>query len=289
MNQGISLHVGINKASSAFPNAATLTGAENDAREMEKIAAANLFTTRDLLLGPDATYGRVTTKIRTAAKALKQGDIFLFTFAGHGFQRPDAGDIDEDGDFKDESILLYDFELFDDVIRRELLPLFRPGVRILGILDSCHSETAFTIPHGPIPAPPPPSGGQPEIADLEEAPPILTPDGLRSRTARRSVGEAHFAEYGEFYENTLLPLVPRPILASVLLLAACQANATTPDGNPNGVYTAAMLKALKDFDPTNYDDLVTKIKTIMNRPFQTPTIEFLGEPPDFRTQRPFTV
>jgi hypothetical protein len=288
MTQGISLHVGINKASSAFPNAATLTGAENDAREMEKIAAANLFTTRDLLLGSDATYGRVTTKIRTAAKALHQGDIFLFTFAGHGFQRPDAGDSDEN-DRKDETILLYDFELFDDVMRRELLPLFRPGVRVLGILDSCHSESAFAIPHGPTPDLPPPSAGEAVIADLEEAPPIRTPDGLRSRTARRSVGEAHFAQYGEFYESTLLPLVPRPILASVLLLAACQANSTTPDGDPNGVYTAAMLKALKDFDPSDYDHLVTKIKAVMNRPIQTPTIEFLGEPPNFRTQRPFTV
>ena len=288
MAQGISLHVGINTASSAFPHASTLKGAENDARAMEAIGAENGFTTRDLLLGSDATYGRVTTKIRTAAKALNQGDIFLFTFSGHGFQRPDAGEIDE-GDFQDETLLLYDFELFDDVMRRDLLPLFKPGVRVLGILDSCHSESAFMIPHGPTPDLPPPPAGQPMIADMREEIPILTPDGLRARTISSTTGRAHFNEYREFYESTLLSMVPRPVLAGVLLLAATAADGTTPDGNPNGAYTAAMLKVLRDYDPTDYADLVTKIKAVMNRPFQTPTIEFVGEPPDFRTQRPFTV
>src|SRR5690349_21373816 len=146
MARGISLHVGINKQSSAFPNAPTLRGCENDALAMEQIAEAKGFQTRDLLLGSDATYARVTTRILSAAAELEAGDIFLFTFAGHGFQVVDVGTGQDEPDFLDEALLLFDVELLDDVLRKNMWPRFKAGVRVLMVADSCHSESVFLVP-----------------------------------------------------------------------------------------------------------------------------------------------
>lgn len=277
MPRGISLHVGINQVSSAFPGATKLTGPENDAREMEKIAEANHFEVRDLLLGPDATYARVTTKIRSAAAQLEKDDIFLFTFAGHGFQKVDSGnDPDEPADGLDETILLFDVELFDDVLRQDLWPCFKPGVRVLMIADSCHSESVFLIPG--------------ETADIDDFP-VATHAHERVRAISNSTGQRHLAEYGEFYRNISVPVLSPPITASLLLLAACEARDETLDGDPNGMYTAAMLEVLKNSDPADYDALVNGIQTVLTNAGrnQTPTIEVAGADPDFRGQKPFTI
>ncbi len=292
MPKGISLHVGINQASSAFPNAATLKGCENDAREMEKIAVAKGFDTHDLLLGSEATYVRVTTKIRNAAAQLEKDDIFLFTFAGHGFQEVDRRPDRDEADRLDETLLLFDVELFDDVLRKDLWPCFKAGVRILMIADSCHSENVFRL--SPDPAAPQLHANAAADVDLSAIDEFLvrTPDLLTARRISNATGRLHQAEYGEFYRNTRLPLVGPAINASAILLAACKSSQTTGDGTPNGIYTAAMLKVLRDSAPVNYKDLVEKIQaelTAAGRP-QNPTIEFAGaDDPIFREQRPFTV
>lgn len=298
MPRGISLHVGVNKASSAFPGAATLSGAENDAREMEKIAIAKGFQTHDLLLGPDATYARVTAKIRAAATALNDGDIFLFTFAGHGFQQVDR-DRDEP-DRLDETILLFDVELLDDVLRKDLWPCFKAGVRVLMVADSCHSGSVFLVPPDPLDA----AAKKEILANLEvaldrELPvikrgnefPVRTHEGLLARTVSNTTQQMHLSEYREFYRNTFLPVVKPPINASLLLLGACKDFDTTGDQNPNGVFTTALLKVLKNFDPTTYDDLKKKIQDelIAGGHSQTAVLEPGGLGASFQGQKPFTV
>ena len=274
MARGISLHVGINQPSSAFPNAAPLKNCENDALAMERIAALNNFKTRDLLLGSDATYARVTTKIRSAATELEAGDIFLFTFAGHGFQESDVSQ-DED-DFLDETLLLFDVELFDDVLRKDLWPRFRPNVRVLMIADSCHSGTVATVP-------PPPDDDEFTVAPANSFVP---------RTISQATSRHHQEEYGEFYRNLLVPIFNPPILASVLQLGACEDNQTTGDGVVNGEYTAAMLKVLQDPTVATYDALVDGIQTELSNAGrdQIPTITPVGaDDQEFRSQKPFTV
>ena len=286
MPRGISLHVGINRTSSAFASASTLSGAENDAREMDLIAAAKGFAPHDLLLGSEATYSIVTSKIRAAADTLEAGDIFLFTFAGHGFQKPDS-DSDEPDDFSDETMLLYDMHLVDDVFRKDLLPSFKDGVRVLGISDSCHSQSVFA-------GPPPPALD--EVGPLDgvlDANPVVvpeiprfTPGGLLARTIANATASRHFEEHHAFYENTYVPLV-KPICASVLLLAACLASELTGDGPTNGVYTAAMLKVLRNSDPADYEALVTSIAAEL--PYQNPTLELFGTATNFEKQKPFLI
>ena len=284
MPRGISLHVGINQPSSAFPNAAKLKGCENDAREMERIAVAKGFEQHDLLLGCDATYARVTAKIRAAAAQLEADDIFLFTFSGHGFQETDIADPEDpqdEDDRLDESLLLFDVELLDDVLRKELWPLFRAGVRVLMIADSCHSGSVFQI-----------LGDTEDISAndaLSDDFPVATPASSVIRAISTSTGRQHRAEYGEFYRSLWLPILSPPINARLLLLAACEDFETTADGDPNGVYTAALLKVLRNSDPVDYDDLVTRIRAEL--PHQTPSIAVAGQDDSgvFKKQKPFTI
>jgi metacaspase-1 len=286
MAKGISLHVGINQASSAFPGARKLTGPENDAREMEKIADAKGFCPRDLLLGSDATYARVTAKIRSAAYQLEDGDIFLFTFAGHGFQQANTGfdpDDQDNEDGVDETILLFDVEVFDDVFRKDLWPCFKSGVRVLIIGDCCHSGDNFlleTLVNQPV------ANGGDEF-------PVATSHQREVRAITRGTNRQHLNEYAGFYRSTLIPALSPPINASLMLLAACEPDDTTLDGYPNGMYTAAMLNVLKNSDPADYDVLVEGIHAELikaGRIHQLPIIEVAGvDNPYFRAQSPFTI
>jgi len=291
MPRGISLHVGINQVSSAFPNATPLRGCQKDAEEMEKIAIAEGFEVHDVLLGSDATYARVTAKIRSAAAQLQQDDIFLFTFAGHGFQETDIGARDEE-DRLDETLLLFDVELFDDVLRKDLWPRFEAGVRVLMISDCCHSGSNFLIPpEDPADAN---LGANTNVkALLTDEFPVSTPDRLSARVISKATGRRHQAEYGEFYRSTLLPIFSPPINACLMLLAACEDDETTGDGVPNGIYTATMLRVLNDSNPpVDYDDLVQRIQTALTEAgrTQTPTLKTAGsDHPTFRKQRPFTI
>jgi hypothetical protein len=259
---------------------------------MEEIAIANNFEPHDVLLGPDATYARVTAKIRNAAAQLERDDFFFFSFAGHGFQRVDTrGDRDE-GDRLDETILLFDVELFDDVLRKDLWPRFAAGVRVLMVSDSCHSGSVFLKP----------LNAETRISNLEAmvAPeelipadefPVLTPERLVARTIANSTAFRHRAEHRQFYENILLPLVSPPINASVLLLAACEDDGRTGDGLPHGVYTAALLDALTS-NPVDYDNLVNQIQQRLDAAGRTQRAVIRAADPDdvtLRRQRPFRI
>ena len=75
--------------------------------------------------------------IESAAGELEAGDIFFFTYSGHGGQVPDTND-EEEGDSSDETWLAYDRQIVDDELYA-LWAKFKPGVRILVLSDSCHS------------------------------------------------------------------------------------------------------------------------------------------------------
>jgi metacaspase-1 len=280
MAKGISLHVGINKVSSAFPGAGLLHGCENDAIAMQAIAVAKHYIPSQLL-GPDATYERVVAKIRDAACELQSGDIFLFTFAGHGFTRADGGD--ETDDHQDETIVFFDLELLDDVLRLDLWPSFKAGVRVLMISDSCHSGSvsSFKLKNSV-------SAGARKIAQATEIP-VKTSAGLRARTITEVTMKLHRAEYRRFYERILVPAIAPTIQASVLLLAACPDGEDTPDGCPHGAFTQALLDVMNSpHPPQNYDDLLNKVGQLLAP--QTPVISVIPtDNPAFRALAPFSI
>lgn len=256
MPTGRSLHVGINQVSSAFPNAPRLDGPENDADKMRKLAHDLGFET-DLVPPSKAKRETIMNKLLDAAEAAQPGDIFLFTFAGHGTSRVVEPDLDRD-ERKDQAILLNDRWLYDDELRLKIWPEFRKDVRVLMVADSCHSGTILERMIGP-----------------------------KMRAISEETRDEHLRRYGAFYRKLMVP-VYAPVEASILLLAACEDFDKTPDGYPLGPFTAALLKVVYEQDPQNYTDLIVKIRKLVGPqiPQLTP---FPPANKSFMAQKPFTI
>ena len=304
----ISIHVGINKVSkSLFPNAVELLGPENDADEMSRIAKANGFEVRELFKGLNATFKNVEDAILKVAAELKNdGDIFLFTFAGHGSRQADEeNEENEEEDLFDETILLFDRILVDDYLRSALWSEFKPGVRIIGVADCCHSGTSFLsdpmmpAAHAPTLFP------QPGYVKTMKAKPVLSAAGSSSfavgpgrtkRSGRNRVleepvisrplsgrlaakprfreitdqeREEHLQANPELYNDIEAKLAAsqnKPIQASLLTLAACLDGETTPDGDEHGLFTQSLINVLKGNPvPASYDALKEGIQTEYQR------------------------
>ncbi len=310
MAKGISLHVGINQVSSDFPNAATLFGCENDARAMHDLATLQGFYKHAMLLGQDATYDRVRREIEAAAAELATGDFFLFTFAGHGRGIPDEPDpFGDEPDHQDETILLFDRMLIDDVMGHDLWPRFKPGVRVLVVSDSCQSGTVAedtvvvttdvvttTDVVASVSASEHLIVGDLAVAvttDVRVSESIATP----TRTVSEETTLAHLSSNREFYEEALSAIPPMVGGASVLLLAACQDDQSTPDArpddpNPHGAFTRALLNVWSGGAFDDYDDFITAVGDelramgLSQTPAITPArLDNLA----FRAQRPFVV
>src|SRR5262245_2947913 len=126
MSKGISVHVGLNEVNPDHYDGwvGKLDACEYDAKDMAAIARANKFKSK-LLLTASATSAAVIQELTSAADRLKSGDIFLFTYSGHGGQVPDKNGDEEDR--LDETFVLYDRQLIDDELYA-IWSLFAPGV-----------------------------------------------------------------------------------------------------------------------------------------------------------------
>lgn len=242
MAKGISLHVALNKVAQGSFSADLLQGCLNDARAMSEIALLRHFTVRPPLLDEAATFDNVVREIKDAASQLEADDIFLFTFSGHGTRVQD-GELEElDG--QDEALVLFDYLLLDDVLRRGLWPLFKPGVRVLVVADSCHSGTVTQVP--------------PELVGVGAAESLISlqagetvgdegffnvSQGGQPRSISEGARLRHIENHRDFY-NDFLSALPEnePIAAAILLLAACEDFDTTRDGLDNGAFTKALLE-----------------------------------------------
>jgi uncharacterized caspase-like protein len=142
MAKGISLHIGIDKYNrssygSIGKNIRNLPNCVNDANAMIKVALQARFNAA-ILINENATAANLLQGISLAAQYLEYGDLFFLTFSGHGGLALDRNG-DEDGNF-DQTWCLHDKEVVDDELF-EHWKLFRPGVRVVVIADSCHSGT----------------------------------------------------------------------------------------------------------------------------------------------------
>ena len=157
MAKGISIHIGLNELDSGHyidKDLASLEGCVNDANVMCEIAKHN-FTEPNPFSGKpntvlsdnSATIENVTDHIKTAATNLDSGDTLLVTYSGHGGAVKDVNDDinDNEGDGFDETWCLFNRQILDDELF-ELWTIFKKGVRILIISDSCQSGTVT----GPI-------------------------------------------------------------------------------------------------------------------------------------------
>ena len=287
--KALSLHIGLNGVSAAAYEGwdGPLAACEFDANDMAAIAKSKGMKP-SVLLTKKATRDNMLAAMRSAAKALRAGDLFFLSYSGHGGQVPDIDN--EEPDRKDETWCLYDGQLIDDELYFELSK-FAAGVRILVLSDSCHSGTVTRER-----PPPPPPGMRPK----------LMPEGV----ARR-VYEAHRAFYDKLQRDVLKAaggavIDPDAALSQVgaagqtatvvgqfkpaaLLISGCQDNQTSMDGDHNGAFTEQLLKVWNHgaFKGT-YGSFHARIRAALP-PSQSPNLFVLGNAAPFLAQVPFTV
>jgi Caspase domain len=257
MSTGISLHLGLNRVDSGHYQGweGPLAACESDARDMERIARSQGFRTQTLLT-QECTRAAVTEALDDAASVLREGDMFLWTASCHGGQLPDL-DHDEP-DSLDETLCLYDAEWLDDETN-EKFARFAPGVRILWIVDACHSGSAD-----------------------------------RRRQLPAAVARSTYLANRPFYESLLVHKRQREAVdtssAMTITLGACRDDQSATDGERNGRFTGALLGswAHGTFD----GDYLTFYRAIRDRMPQTqiPTFNAKGAHAlQFSHQRPFTI
>ena len=105
--KAVSLHIGLNGVSAAAYAGwdGPLAACEFDANDMAAVAKSKSMKST-VLLTKNATRANVLGGMRSAAKALKAGDLFFLTYSGHGGQVPDVSGDEDDG--QDETWCLYD-------------------------------------------------------------------------------------------------------------------------------------------------------------------------------------
>ncbi|WP_343702376.1 S8 family serine peptidase [Chitinophaga sp.] len=240
MSKGYSLHIGLNKVDKTnYPGVPPLFAAVNDAVFWASFAEEQGYKGQSLH-NEDATAEAVLDVLGNYAGQMKAGDILLLTYAGHGSQLPNEKEEGFDDERNDQTWCLYNRELLDD----ELFDAFRKfaeGTRIVVVSDSCHSGTMVRA--------------LPEELDLSALLEnglngSMAARGLRSRKLPLEVEQAVNARFASsLYAPLQKPYKKTPqaenVKAAVKLLAACQDDQTTYDGEKNGVFTEAFMELFK--------------------------------------------
>ncbi len=131
-----------------YPRLPNLSGSRNDVADMKALLIerfgfleANIFTLTDA----QATRANILARFESELiDKVKDGDMALFHFSGHGSQMIDVSGDEPDG--KDETLVPYDsreegvFDISDDEIHGLLERLLQRGAKVTFIFDSCHSS-----------------------------------------------------------------------------------------------------------------------------------------------------
>lgn len=257
MSHAVSIHIGVNAPGSASSQdlRVQLADSETDAWRMAELAGQAGFDSILVLRGAAATLTAVRAALLNAAQLLQKGDMLLVSFSGHGGQIVDYDG--DDGSMYDESWSLHDGELLDD----ELLlswRLFRPGVRIVVVSESCYSGGIYR------------GSNHPSLPDLS-----------RRRRRRAYRGEPAWAEMAIAQANASCIASPPcdawGVQASVLMLTASAENQPAQ----GGLFTECLMKtwAQGGFSGT-YCDLYKEVKRKVQHENQRqePQILMVGKP-----------
>jgi hypothetical protein len=137
------LLVGIN----AYPTS-PLRGCLNDVEDWHRlITTVGQYSPDNVraLCDSRATTQAIKDRLTWLREGIRPGDEVLFQFSGHGSQVRDRGVLDELADHMDEIIcpvdLDWDQKLITDDDLSDWIAGFPKGVRVIVVLDSCHSGT----------------------------------------------------------------------------------------------------------------------------------------------------
>ena len=272
--QGTSLHIGVNEVDpDHYGSDMRLNGCVNDSIDMRQLAARAGFSTR-ALTNDQATRGNVINAIKDAAGNLKNGDMFLLTYAGHGSQIVDTTNLEADG--KNETWCLHDGMLIDDELY-ELWTQFDPGVRIFIISDSCNSGTIA------------------RNVDASILRSRLRKEGFVPRVLELNRSMIVFHDHLEFYETILNGLAERGVSqktvnAHVRLLSGSQDNQLSYEIGGSGAFTTRLKEVWNTGRFSgNYTSFAKQIVEGMPS-HQTPNHYLVGvNSKIYNNEKPFTI
>jgi len=319
LGKGYALAIGLNAVDPGHyaGSSGSLAGCEPDAKDMEEIAKRQGFDT-EILLTARATREAVLDSLKTWAEKCRNGDLLVVSYSGHGGQVPDANGDENDG--LDETWCLYNGQLLDDELY-ETWAKFRGGVRILVFSDSCHSGTVLRMIKSDFAKPSPlrinmltakwteqfmmpelnertfrdTSGFAEEIRLKNEPPPFLDkPEVVATRTLPPQTLMSVYQQHLEFYK-TIGGGAPREgsltVLASVILISACEDFQTASDLGYNGLFTQMLKQVWQEGDFNgNHRDFhgAIKAKVLLVNSQQSPKLSTVGSSYEaFIRQRPY--
>lgn len=280
--KGYSLNIGVDIADAHhYPGITPLQAAVNDARWWSEYAQQQSYQTTPLY-NEQATIGAVRDKLQQYAAAMVPGDLLLLTYSGHGGElfneKPDSIDREK----MDQTWCLYDEQMLDDELY-EAFRQFREGTRIVVVADSCHSGTITKAAENDL------------SKWLEEGMSIQKQSA--GRASRQLPQEVQQRVINKSYEKVYAPKIKKfkrvskqaGVKAAVKLLAACQDNQVTYDGEQHGIFTEALRRLLEGTArPQTAEELIAGVKKIY--PYPRPNFFQYGAIiPSFDASLPFQI
>mmetsp|Transcript_43591 Transcript_43591/g.93341 ORF Transcript_43591/g.93341 Transcript_43591/m.93341 type:complete len:376 (-) Transcript_43591:81-1208(-) len=135
---------------------AQLRGCQNDAQDIYDLLTRNFGYDRNNIRVMMDGRGKefpsrqnILKNIKWLVSGAQPGDCLFFHYSGHGGQQEDPNCAEED--CMDETILPADFQRAGQIIDDELFEaMVRPlpdGVRLVAVMDCCHSGTGLDLPY----------------------------------------------------------------------------------------------------------------------------------------------
>lgn len=243
-----------------------------DLKFMQKVAAKQGYQEVAALVGntdKDAsrcTRANVLKALKDAGEKARDGDIVLVTYSGHGALIPDDADDHDEKSGLDNTWCLFDGMLVDDEIWMALSK-YRAGVRVVVVVDSCHSETSV-------------KGNMLNAKDFSNLatakamnPTVATKDLIAANAAvkgkldreavpgqaaqvralARTVEVETYFEHEALYKDLATKhnkeeviRDPQKLAATTITLAACRDDQVAIEALTNGLFTREMSRLWKD-------------------------------------------
>ncbi len=131
-----------------------LNGCINDVINIKKLLIEKYdFSEENITILTDKTKHKPTKKnikkyMKKFTSNAESGDILFFQYSGHGSQREDSSYSETDN--FDETLVPLDHEkndnIVDDDVRRWLVDRLPDNVKLVALLDCCHSGSALDLP-----------------------------------------------------------------------------------------------------------------------------------------------
>ncbi|MBC8042489.1 MAG: caspase family protein [Rhizobacter sp.] len=293
-----------------YANGQNLAGCVADVQNMAHLLTTYFdFKAKDVRLLTDrsVTKREMLRRLAWLVKDATAGDVLVFHFSGHGSQIADR-DGDELKDRRDEILCMHDMDFRDsDTYLKDddiciLFDRLPRGVRLIVVLDCCHSGTA-TRSLGSSPDPDEPFAGGASPAQ----PVVIVPRYMPPPTDIAFRFEAQESEFGRVKVNRVMassasvasatlarglsPVKTENGAMNHVLIAACQDRQTAADtvigGRPCGAFTYNLCDiARKAEGQLDYGTLLTRLRhTLKFNGY--PQVPQLSTPPDAKNERLF--